>query len=180
MSLFMFIKNKFVSLCKGQDQGESSLSGNVVKSIMSPRSEQNGVSPDYVPMSCVDNPSDLIFNKKYSCLFYGKSGRGGCFFVVDDIIKFDKNDVVKIVSGILVLINLRDFEKYKRQFHTMFWEYGRLSCCLNRDIYKFFAVEPSEENNEKCFYEAYCLWYVGIDFYVDAKFGEGARRLGCL
>lgn len=75
----MFIKNKFVSLCKGQDQGESSLSGNVVKSIMSPRSEQNGVSPDYVP------------------------------------------------------INLRDFEKYKRQFHTMFWEYGRLSCCLNRD-----------------------------------------------
>lgn len=133
MSLFMFIKNKFVSLCKGQDQGESSLSGNVVKSIMSPRSEQNGASPDYVPMSCVDNPSDLIFNKKYSCLFYGKSGRGGCFFVVDDIIKFDKNDVVKIVSGILVLINLRDFEKYKRQFHTMFWEYGRLSCCLNRD-----------------------------------------------
>ena len=43
-------------------------------------------------MSGVDNSSDLI--KKYSRLFYRKSGRGGCFFVVDDIIKFDKNDVV--------------------------------------------------------------------------------------
>ena len=88
----MFNKNKSVSLSKGQSLGESSLSGNVVKSIMSPCSEQNGVSPDYVPMSGVDNSSDLI--KKYSRLFYRKSGRGGCFFVVDDIIKFDKNDVV--------------------------------------------------------------------------------------
>lgn len=56
----MFIKNKFVSLCKGQDQGESSLSGNVVKSIMSPRSEQNGVSPDYVSISCADKSMDLM------------------------------------------------------------------------------------------------------------------------
>ena len=47
----MFNKNKSVSLSKGQSLGESSLSGNVVKSIMSPCSEQNGVSPDYVPMS---------------------------------------------------------------------------------------------------------------------------------
>ena len=60
MSLFMFIKNKFVSLCKGQDQGESSLSGNVVKSIMSPCSVQNGVSPDYVSISCADKSMDLM------------------------------------------------------------------------------------------------------------------------
>ena len=56
----MFNKNKSVSLSKGQSLGESSLSGNVVKSIMSPCSEQNGVSPDYVPMSGVYNSSDLI------------------------------------------------------------------------------------------------------------------------
>lgn len=28
-------------------------------------------------------------------------------------------------------------------------------------IYKFFAVEPSEENNENCFYETYCLCSTG-------------------
>lgn len=56
----MFIKNKFVSLCKGQDQGESSLSGNVVKSIMSPCSVQNRVSPDYVSISCADKSMDLM------------------------------------------------------------------------------------------------------------------------
>lgn len=75
----MFIKNKFVSLCKGQDQGESSLSGNVVKSIMSPRSEQNGVSPDFVPMSCVDNPSDLIFNKNTAASSTEKVGEAVAF-----------------------------------------------------------------------------------------------------
>ena len=62
----MFNKNKSVSLSKGQSLGESSLSGNVVKSIMSPCSEQNGVSPDYVPMSGVDNSSDLIKNTAVS------------------------------------------------------------------------------------------------------------------
>lgn len=59
----MFKKNKSVSLSKGQSSGESSPYSNVVKNIKSPRSEQNGVSPDYVPMSCFDNSSDLIFNK---------------------------------------------------------------------------------------------------------------------
>lgn len=66
MSLFMFIKNKFVSLCKGQDQGESSLYSNVVKSIMSPCSVQNGVPPDYVSISCTDNSIDLFLNKNNS------------------------------------------------------------------------------------------------------------------
>lgn len=63
MSLFMFIKNKFVSLCKGQDQGESSPSSSVLKNIMSLCSVQNGVSPDYVSKSCADNSTDSILNK---------------------------------------------------------------------------------------------------------------------
>lgn len=60
MSLFMFIKNKFVSLCKGQNQGESSPYSNVLKNIMSPCSVQNRVSPDYVSISCADKSMDLM------------------------------------------------------------------------------------------------------------------------
>lgn len=60
----MFIKNKFVSLCKGQNQGESSPYSNVLKNIMSPCSVQNRVSPDYVSISCADKSMDLILNKK--------------------------------------------------------------------------------------------------------------------
>lgn len=62
----MFIKNKFVSLCKGQNQGESSPYCNVLKNIMSPCSVQNRVSPDYVPILCTDNSIDLFLNKNNS------------------------------------------------------------------------------------------------------------------
>ena len=54
----MLNKNKSVSLSKGQSPGESSPSSSVLKNIMSLRSVQNGVSPDYVSKSCADNSTD--------------------------------------------------------------------------------------------------------------------------
>ena len=79
---------------------------------MSPRSEQNGVSPDYVSMSCVDNSSDLFLNKNNSTASSTeKSGRGGCFYDVDDKMKFIINDVAIIVAGIFTLLYLRRFWK---------------------------------------------------------------------
>ena len=42
------LNNKPVSLCKGQNLGETSPSSGVRKNAMSPCSVQNGVSPDYV------------------------------------------------------------------------------------------------------------------------------------
>lgn len=59
----MLNKNKSVSLSKGQSSGESSPSSSVLKNIMSLRSVQNGVSPDYVSKSCADNSTDSILNK---------------------------------------------------------------------------------------------------------------------
>ena len=59
----MLNKNKSVSLSKGQSPGESSPSSSVLKNIMSLRSVQNGVSPDYVSKSCADNSTDSILNK---------------------------------------------------------------------------------------------------------------------
>lgn len=59
----MLNKNKSVSLSKGQRPGESSPSSNVLKNIMSLRSVQNGVTPDYVSKSCADNSTDSILNK---------------------------------------------------------------------------------------------------------------------
>lgn len=97
----MFIKNKFVSLCKGQNQGESSPYSNVLKNIMSPCSVQNRVSPDYVSISCADKSMDLMMQllKK----------------------KVDKIDIVRIVDGIFTTyIPKGILEMYKRQFHTVF------------------------------------------------------------
>ena len=68
----MLSKNKSVSLCKGQNQGEFSPSSNVLKDIMSPCGVQNGVSPDYVSKASV--------NKSFNRLFYRKCGRGGLVF----------------------------------------------------------------------------------------------------
>ena len=59
----MLNKNESVSLSKGQSPGESSPSSSVLKNIMSLRSVQNGVSPDYVSKSCADNSTDSILNK---------------------------------------------------------------------------------------------------------------------
>lgn len=59
----MLNKNKSVSLSKGQSLGESSPSSSVLKNIMSLRSVQYGVSPDYVSKSCADNSTDSILNK---------------------------------------------------------------------------------------------------------------------
>ena len=58
MNRFMLSKNKSVSLCKGQNQGEFSPSSNVLKDIMSPCGVQNGVSPDYVSKASVNQATD--------------------------------------------------------------------------------------------------------------------------
>lgn len=79
----MFIKNKFVSLCKGQNQGESSPYSNVLKNIMSPCSVQNRVSPDYVSTSCADKSMDLILNKNNSIASSAENAEVA-FFVADD------------------------------------------------------------------------------------------------
>ena len=54
----MLSKNKSVSLCKGQNQGEFSPSSNVLKDITSPCGVQNGVSPDYVSKASVNQATD--------------------------------------------------------------------------------------------------------------------------
>ena len=54
----MLSKNKSVSLCKGQNQGEFSPSSNVLKDIMSPCGVQNGVSPTYVSKASVNQATD--------------------------------------------------------------------------------------------------------------------------
>lgn len=80
----MFIKNKFVSLCKGQNQGESSPYSNVLKNIMSPCSVQNRVSPGYVSISCADKSMDLILNKNNSIASSAENAEVAFFFVADD------------------------------------------------------------------------------------------------
>lgn len=106
------LNNKPVSLCKGQNQGESSPYSNVLKNIMSPRCVQNGVSPDYVSMSCADNSMDLILNKNNSTASSTFSVEEAvCFLMLMIKIKLTRLISSKSLMISLQLISRREYWK---------------------------------------------------------------------
>lgn len=62
----MLSKSKAVSLCKGQNLGETSPSSGVLKNITSPHRVQTGVTPDYVSKVSAENTTDSASDKNTS------------------------------------------------------------------------------------------------------------------
>ena len=106
------LNNKPVSLCKGQNLGETSPSSGVRKNAMSPCSVQNGVSPDYVSMSCADNSMDLILNKNNSTASSTFSVEEAvCFLMLMIKIKLTRLISSKSLMISLQLISRREYWK---------------------------------------------------------------------